>query len=86
MNVVSDGRSALFDIFNILIVPSNETERQIICRPLEQDLFLFVGGLPLPTNLFIFLHRVESIHKQLLFRIVRVISFVKLLVDIFQSL
>ena len=37
MDKIFDGRPALFDIFNILVGPTDDTERQIICQPSEQS-------------------------------------------------
>ena len=42
---------ALFDMFNILVEPTDETEIQIIGRPPQRRLFPFVGSPLLPTNL-----------------------------------
>ena len=44
--------TALFDMFNILVEPTDETEIQIIGRPPQRRLFPFVGSPLLLTNLY----------------------------------
>ena len=50
-NEVYDDRPALFDMLDILVGTTDDTERQIICRPPRRHLFPFVSTPPLPTNL-----------------------------------
>ena len=66
-NEVYDNGPALFDMLDILVGTTDDTERQIIYRPPKWHLFSFVGTPPLPTNLCnspgdlsIFRHPVES--------------------------
>ena len=49
MNKVFDGRPALFDMFNILVGPTDETERQMFRRPTEWRRFHFVGDQTVDT-------------------------------------
>ena len=45
-NEVFDGRPALFDMLNIFVGPSDESERQMICRPPDVRRCTFVCNHP----------------------------------------